>query len=264
MRSARLGQQLVARAHRVEDHVAVDQQVLAAVVAHAHRVGEHLQRVDLRQVVDAADRALARRLGHAALDHRLGHRGEGGADLHHRLRAEDARQHRARLRVQRRVGFQDQALRPERRFEVEVAQAHAGAGDEGGVVVEHRVHLLMARAGHHAGVRRRAAPPARLRAGAGASGRGRSGFRPRRGRCPVRGGSAVSFIVRPSVLMLQCTAMPTSRSSVAVSWRSSCGGRGVHHRAALQHQRAVGVAQRFLHLLLDDHDRDARARGSCA
>ena len=30
------------------------------------------------------------------------------------------------------------------------------------------------------------------------------------------------------------------------------GRRGMHHRATFQHQRAVRIAQRFLHLLLDE------------
>jgi hypothetical protein len=38
------------------------------------------------------------------------------------------------------------------------------------------------------------------------------------------------------------------------------GRCGMHHRAAFQHQRAARVAERFLHLLFDDHDCGLRCK----
>ena len=166
----------------------------------------------------------------------------------------------ARLRVQRRIGLQDQALRPKRRLRVEVRQADARTRDEGCVIVEHRMHLGVASAGNERGYGVQLTHRPRFAHVARASDRGRAGSR-RGVRIEVEFGDVVRS--RSSGFSDQCTAMPTRRSSVAVSFNSSSAGARCATRAAFHDQRAALHSPDLLHLLLHDHDGDARSAAHC-
>ena len=120
------GEQLVARSERVEDHVAVEQQVLAPVGLEADRVRKHLQRIGLREIVDAID--WPRPPSPCSRSSSASASAVNVARICITVFGDRIRDSTARvLRVVRRIGLEDQAPRPERRLLVEVRQPDAGA-----------------------------------------------------------------------------------------------------------------------------------------
>ena len=140
----RAGQQLIAWTKGVEDHVAVDQQVFAALRLQAHRVRKNLERIHLGDLLDPVDRLAALAGSQYLIEQGIGLLGEGLTDLRDGAGRQDARQHGTGPGVIGWIGLQDQTLGPKRWLFVEVGQAHASRGNVVVVVVEYLPDLLMA------------------------------------------------------------------------------------------------------------------------
>jgi len=137
----RLLEEIVARTEAVEDHAAVWQEVFAPLLRYADRIRKHLQRIGFGEIGDAVELALRQQSidqGFGLADQRLAQHVDGG-------RRQDAGQHRAGTRMQRRVGFENDARRPPWRLLPEIAETHARAGTIALPVRQGIAHLLVPR-----------------------------------------------------------------------------------------------------------------------
>ena len=134
-------EQRVARPERVEQHIAVGEQVFAPVWPEAHGVGEDLQRIGFGEIGDRVEAPLG--------DEPVGKFGGLGAE---RLAqapqgrgGEHAVHHRAGAGMQRRIDFEEQAFRPPRPAFAEIIDADAGGGGKRLPVGERGKDLLVPR-----------------------------------------------------------------------------------------------------------------------
>ena len=138
--------EVVAGSEGVEHHGGVTQQVVATFVGQPHRVGEHVDRIDLCQVGHSVERLPV----HQLVDDFFGVRLEGGPQPLGRLRGHEMDHRLAHHGVRRRVGLQQQARRPPGRFPAEIGETHPGRRRERLGVVEHMGHLGVAPHAPHA------------------------------------------------------------------------------------------------------------------
>ena len=133
--------QLVRRPECVEYQSGVGQQILAAFLLQAHRIGKYRHRKGFGQIRDAVE-AFARQ---QFVDLCGGSGNETVADRLEDRRRQYFAEHGAGPGVGGRVSFKNNALRTPRLLLGEVVYARATAGTEGERVVENGMHLFVAR-----------------------------------------------------------------------------------------------------------------------
>ena len=133
--------QLVGRTEGVEDEAGIGQQVLAPFLLQPERIGKDRQRIGFGEIGDGVKTLPLQQF----VDLGFGGGGEAATELLQRGRRQHVAQHRAGAGMRRRIGLEDDARRPPRLLLGEIAQADAAAGAEGGGVVQHRMHLGIAR-----------------------------------------------------------------------------------------------------------------------
>ncbi len=137
----RFAEQRIARTERVEQHVAVRQQVLASIRPQAHCVREDLQGVGFGEIGDCIEAALG--------DEPVGEFGSLGAECLSQSAQgrgrENSVHYHPRAGMQGRVDLEKQALRPPGPDLAEIVDADTGAGGEGLPIGERGEDLLVPR-----------------------------------------------------------------------------------------------------------------------
>ena len=127
-----LAAQLVVGTEHVEDRCRVGQQMPAALLREADRVGHDHHRIDFGAIRDRVEAARSRQFPREFFRQL----GEARFQRPHHRRRQRAVKHRAGAIVFRRIALEDHAWRPPWLLALKIAQAHAAAGTEGRRIVE--------------------------------------------------------------------------------------------------------------------------------